>query len=519
MQTEIPRHADPDARVELVIYGATPAGIAAALSAAREGISTLLLAEGSHVGGMTASGLCTTDAVRREAYGGILLEFVGRVREFYLETYGPESATYRACRDGWWYEPNVAERVFEAMLEAQPKLTVLRDQTLESVETRSDTIVSLITLDSNGHRHTSHASVFIDASYEGDLAALAGVPYRVGRESRVEFRESLAGVVYQDWKKGVLLDNSTGEGHPGIQAYCFRQTLTSKRKNQVPIEKPSTYEAHLPDYLPLVDDFSVGRVTRIDDVTMVNALMNDKIDANGNIEGLTGLNLPGRNWDYPEASAVARAKIVRWHRDHAHGLMWFMQNDARVPQALRAEFCRWHFCADEYVHDEHQPWQIYVRQGRRIAGRALLTEHDFRIDPATGQTPHHEDSIAVAEHSFDIHPCQDRSATVNGWMEGVLWFPDKANGPAQPGQIPFGAILPKNLENLLVPVAMSATHVAFSVVRMEPVWMATGQAAGLAAAMAIRQKITPTAISVPKLQSMLLEKGQIIDYKNGRTSK
>lgn len=165
-------------------------------------------------------------------------------------------------------------------------------------------------------------------------------------------------------------------------------------------------------------------------------------------------------------------------------MMWFVQNDSRVPDSIRKQVKNWGLHAGEFTDNGNWPWQIYVRQGRRIEGRAIITQHNFTPDVKTGKTPAVENPIALGEHSFDVHPCHDRRFAVDGFMEGVLWYPQKAKGPAKPGQIPWGALLPKKLDNLVVPVAMSCTHIAMSVLRMEPVWMTTGQIAGLAAAVA-----------------------------------
>ncbi len=498
---------------DVIVYEATPGGITAALAAAREGCRTLLICSSRYIGGMTASGLCTTDAVRREAFGGIMLEFVRRVREYYLQTHGPKSDAFRLCQEGWWYEPHVAGLILRQMIDEQDHLTLLLEQQIVSVQAGpARRIASLTCRAADGVETIYSATTFIDASYEADLAAMAGVPARVGREGKDEFDESLAGVTYFDWKKGKLLPASTGQAHRGIQAFCFRHTLTDDPNNQVHVDKPRDYSDVLPDFLPLIQDIETGRVRSMEDVTMTNVLPNRKIDANGQIEGLTSFNLSGGNWDYCEATPEQRKPIIAHHRLHAHGLIYFMQNDPRVPAAFRQEFNRWHFCKDEYPDNGHQPFQLYIRQARRIIGRITLTQHDYTIAPGKTITPRHDDSIAVAEHSFDIHPCQHRSAAVDGWMEGVLWFPDKAAGPAQPGQVPYRAMLPQEIDNLLVPVGMSATHIAFSVLRMEPVWMATGQAAGLAAAMAHKGGTTAAAIDVGKLQKTLIQRGQIIAF-------
>jgi hypothetical protein len=514
-----PSLADPVSQQDVIVYGATPGGIAAALASARAGARTLLVATGRHVGGMAASGLSTTDAVRCELFkGGIMHEFVAVIREYYRETYGGDSEAYRLSRDGWWYEPRVAELAFEKMLAAEPNLTVLRERQIGTGALQIDgRRITRITLAGSGNSRQQpalevSARTFVDGTYEGDLAAAANVPYRVGREGREEFGESLAGVVYQDWKRGVLLPRSTGEAHPGIQAYCARLTLTDNPENQAIITQPDEYESLLPRYLPLLEDFAAGRSLRIRSLLSMASIPNRKVDSNGMIEAMTSYNLPGENHKYPTASPARRLELDQLHRHHALGLLWFLQHDSRVPEQMQKEVRQWHLCADEYPDDNHLPWQIYVRQGRRIEGRFMLSQHDFIVNQKTGRTPFHEDAIAVAEHSFDVHPCQSRQAAIEGWMEGVLWFPDKAHGLAQPGQVPWRAMLPKNIDNLLVPVALSATHVAFSVVRMEPLWMATGQAAGIAAAMAHHRNQDAAAIHVPDLQSLLYEMGQTLDY-------
>jgi hypothetical protein len=165
--------------------------------------------------------------------------------------------------------------------------------------------------------------------------------------------------------------------------------------------------------------------------------------------------------------------------------MWFLQNDPRVPAKVRDRLKPFGLHKGEFADNQHLPWQLYVRQGRRIEGRAIVTQRNFTVDPKLGRTPRIEQPIALGEHSFDVHPCHDRRFAVDGFMEGVLWYPKKALGPAQPGQIPWGALLPRKIDNLLVPVAMSSTHIAMSVLRMEPVWMTTGQIAGYAAAVAM----------------------------------
>ncbi|MHC5058479.1 MAG: FAD-dependent oxidoreductase [Planctomycetota bacterium] len=379
----------------------------------------------------------------------------------------------------------------DRMLEAEgERLEFKRAHHLLRAVTRDGKIVHIELEQPGGKRLLVKAQTFIDATYEGDLAAAAGVPYRVGREVRDEFGESLAGIHYMNWKTGKqIVTPDTGEASPAIQAFCARCILTRDTKKLVPFKKPESYERHLPDLLPMLNDFKSGRVRRR---ALGPPLPNQKFELNGRIDRQTSINCPGANWSWPEAGRHHRARLERFHIEHAASFAWFLQNDPRVPDKTRTLWKSAGLHADEFPDNGHWPWQIYVRQGRRIIGRAMVTQHNFARDPKTGQTPRVEHAIAIGEHSFDVHPCHDRRFAVNGWMEGVLWYPKKAFGPAQPGQVPYGAMLPEKLDNLLVPVALSCTHVAMSVLRMEPLWMTTGQIAGLAASFA-REKSTNVA--------------------------
>lgn len=471
--------SDPD----VFVYGSTPGGIAAAIEAARRGCSVVLACPKMNPGGMTASGLCTTDAVRRELFGGLVLEFIEGVREDYLREMGENSPDWPLIRDGWFYEPSVAERVFERMLGAEAEnLTWLPGRHLIEAKAFDGKVNSLELEEPNGQKHAVSAQTFIDATYEGDLAAAARVPFRVGREGREEHGESLAGIHYMNWKTGEqILTPDTGEPSPAIQAFCARSIFTDDPDKLVPLEKPETYGQHIHDLLPMLDDFESGRVKRR---TLGSKLARGKYQLNGSIDRMTSLNCPGVSWSWPEADRHHRARLEKFHLDHAASYVWFLQNDPRVPDHVRALWKTAGLHKDEFPDNGHWPWQIYVRQGRRIEGRDKVTQHNFIVNEKTGRTPFVKHPIAIGEHSFDVHPCHDRRYAVDGWMEGVLWYPKKANGPAQPGQVPFGAMVPEKLDNLLVPVALSSTHIAMSVLRMEPLWMTTGQVAGYAASVA-----------------------------------
>ena len=489
------------ASVDVFVYGSTPGGIAAAVEAARRGCKVVLACPKGHPGGMSASGLSTTDAVRRDMFGGMVREFVSFVREEYLREIGEKSPDWKLIQEGWFYEPSVAERAFARLLEGERgRLEFRPSHHLTGASVDGGRIRGVELEDPKGIRVGVIARTYIDGTYEGDLAAAANVPYRVGREGRDEFGESFAGIHYMNWRTGKqMLTPDTGEPSPAIQAYCARSIFTDDPEKKIPIEKPATYEQHLPDFLPLLDDFASGRQKGIGGT----ALPRRKIQVNGDIEALTSLNCPGVSWTWPEAQRRHREQLERFHLDHAAGFIWFLQNEPRVPAGIRDRWKRMGLHADEFADNGHWPWQIYVRQGRRIEGRARVTQHNFIVDPKTKRTPKVEGAIAIGEHSFDIHPCHDRRYAVDGFMEGVLWYPKKALGPAQPGQIPYGAMLPKKIDNLLVPVALSSTHIAMSVIRMEPVWMTTGQVAGLAAAVAKDRRLEVSGVDPDTLPPLL----------------
>lgn len=496
-----PLAAEPQ-RCDVLVYGSTPGGVTAAVEAARQGLKVILACPQKHLGGMAASGLSTTDAVRPQLFGGLVAEFIAKVRDHYAKLLADRPDEFKLINNGWYYEPSVAEWAFDQLVQAENQmLRWMPGHHLVSTSVNGRRVVSAEIEGPHKERFTVAARTFIDGTYEGDLAAAAKVPYRVGREGRAEHGEPFAGIHYMNWRTGKqIMTQDTGEPSPAIQAFCARSIFTDDPEHRVPIEKPGSYEQHLVDYEPLLTDFSNGRVARW---SWGHKLPRRKYQMNGNIEGLTSINIPGASWTWPEAERYHRQRLQQFHVDHVAGLIWFLQNDSRVPSAMREHMKPIGLHRQEFADSGYWPWQIYVRQGRRIEGRALVTQHNFMVNPTTKQTPRVEQPIAIGEHSFDVHPCQDRRFTVDGFMEGVLWYPKKAFGPAQPGQVPYGAIAPKILDNLLVPVALSCTHVAMSVLRMEPVWMTLGQIAGLAAAEAVRQRMDVAEIDPNPLPRQL----------------
>jgi hypothetical protein len=464
---------------DVLVYGSTAGGIAAALEAARRGCRVILACPKFHPGGMVASGLCTTDARQQHLYGGIVTEFIAAVRAEYARTLGESSPEWPLIREGWFYEPSVAERVFDQLINREPSLSYLRGHHLTRASVTGRCVTSIELDDPHGRKLRLTARTFIDGTYEGDLAAAAKVPYRVGREARGEYGESLAGIFYMDHKKAIQpLDvPGSGEASPAIQAYCARSIFTTDPAKLIPIEKPDTYEQHKFDLLPLLDDIAGGLKLR----SIGTPLPGRKHQMNGNIALPTSLNCPGVSWTWPEAGRHHRAALEKFHVDHAASYIWFLQNEPGVPSELREFWRKVGLHPDEFKTTGHWPWQIYVRQGRRIEGRAIVTQHNFVRETPEGRTPKIAQPIAVADYMFDVHPCHDRRYAVNGFLEGVIWYSNR-KGLAHTGQVPWGAMVPKQIDNLLVPVALSSTHVGMSVLRMEPVWMTTGQVAGLAAA-------------------------------------
>lgn len=486
----------PATECDVFVYGSTSAGIAAALHAARGGCRVLLVCPKRHPGGMLSSGLGGLDVRYRELLSGFVLEFHEARRKELRRLESAGGARWRREKPvGGGFTPSFTERVFERLLGAEgERLSFWRGHHLLGVDRASGRVRNVLLEEesASASRKLVEARTFIDASYEADLAAACGVPYRVGRESQEEFGEPLAGIRYFDARAGrEIVTADSGAASPAIQAFCARCVLTTDPEKLVPFEKPESYEQHLPDLWPLIDDFDSGRQKSRGYGKPLAGL---RWELNGSIDRPTSLNLPGANWAWPEAGRAHRRRLERFHVDHAASFFWFLQNEPRLPSHVRA---RWKLVGrhrDEFPDSDHWPWQVYVRQGRRIEGRARVTQHNFTVQRGTGLTPRCEQPIALGDYTIDVHPCHDRRFAEQGWLEGALWFREGIPSPAQPGQIPYGAMLPKTLDNLLVPVGLCSSHIGMSVARMEPVWMITGQVAGLAAAEAWRAGVDVASI-------------------------
>ncbi len=495
----------PPSEFDVVVLGDTPCGIAAAVAAARSGVSVGLVAGGEHVGGMMSSGLSITDVRIRSAHGGLFEEFLGRVEAHYVARYGRDSQPHRDCNRGLWFEPHVAEQVFQAMLAEQPRIVRLAGYRLKEATREGPRLGEIVIQNRRtGQLRQLRAETFIDATYEGDLAAAAGVEYRHGRESRQKHWEPYAGRVFLKNPGLEVLPGSTGEGDRRIQAYNYRLCMTDRPELRVAIRRPDNYR---PDpFLPLVPLAQAGKLKCLGDVIRLAPIPCGKYSAN-NRPIVRSLDLPEVNTDWPEADEQQRREIVARYRDYTLGLLWFVQHDERLPDTLRQEALRWGLCRDEFADNDHLPYSLYIREARRIVGRKTFTAHDAFLVPGGHRAPIHADSIAVADYHVDSHLVQRQAAD---WpqVEGHVYL----RPLSKPAQVPLGVMIPQRVEGLLVPGAVSATHLGFSVLRMEPVWMAMGQAAGTAAALAPARGVPVSAVPVPVLQRRLLEAGQVLCF-------
>lgn len=483
----------PDMKVDVLVYESTPSGIIAAIAASKDGWDVVILSPYKHVGGMRTSGLSMPNILNRETFGGLGREFHNRILQYYVRTYGPKSRQVRDCDGGFKFEPGVAERVFRDWL-AESGVTVLSEEYVTGVKKDGNRLLSVRTnLD-----RTISANVFVDASYEGDLLALAGVSFHVGREGRDTYDESLAGMTYPPDRKG--------QGDDQIQRFVFRLVLTDSLENQVPFTKPKNY--HRATYMVDAAMLQSNPPTSLRDVLAFNKVPNRKTDVRVGEGWLGG----SRRW--PESSVYDRKVIAEEHRDYAKGYLWFLLHDHSVPDIVKQELRRWGYSRDEFVDNENWPYQLYVREARRMVGEYTMTQRDIiekRFKP---------DGIAIGDFHIDVHPVQyvaiPRDDASEGHShrggvvgEGSVW---KA---VNPYEIPYRALLPRRSEadNLIVSVTVSSSHIGYAAIRMEPIYMMMGHAAGVAASMSLSKKRTLHDLPVDQLRKRLKAEGAILDAR------
>ena len=498
-------------KFDLIVYGGTPGGVLAAVSAAREGLRVAVLEPSKHVGGMASGGLSFTDRGKKEVIGGHALEFYLRV----------------GCHYGkpieWYPEPHVAEAVLLDMArEAGVQIfyahrlkeiggVIITDHHLTSIKME------------NGA--SFQAKLFVDASYEGDLMKRAGVSYTWGREGKGQYGESLAGVRPKETnfqfdvpvsaydEKGNLLPEiqkgprgDIGFGDRKVQAYNFRMILSRDPKNRRPFSKPADYNARRFDLLARYFEAFMahyGRSPRLDEVFIpFDLLPNNKADFNG--RGPFSTDYIGRSWDYPEASYQRRAQIWQEHVNYTKELLYFMANDHRVPKPLQQAFNKWGLARDEFVDNDNWPYQLYIREARRMVGDFVMTQKDIQEEVTK------PDAIGMGSYNSDSHNVQRYVAE-----DGTVQNEGDMEAPVKPYQIPYRILLPKKTEvtNLLVPVCFSASHVAYSTLRMEPQYMILGQAAGVAAKIAIDQGVAVQNIDTKVLTAKLRSQHAVLKWQ------
>jgi hypothetical protein len=491
------------ARYDVVVYGGTPAGICAAIAAARAEKSVVLLEQTRHVGGLSTSGLNRDEGehMDRSTFGGLCEKFTFEAAR------RSGAGTENTRRGSRVWLSRIAEQVFLEMLR-DAKVPVFFSQLLGNVRKEGARIVEIRAADGLVYQ----GSVFIDATYEGDLLAAAGVSYAVGRESQDAHGESLAGVRYMDEPIQVSPFDEQGNplfgvmpGKPPAEfaasehpiCYNVRLNLTTDPDLMAPILKPANYDPAQHELLARV--IEAGYVSRIGQVIGLYSIPGSKKrECNNRQFSFVSMSIPGAQTPWAEASFAERDRIHRLYRDYTHGMLWFLKSDPRVPQAMREDMARYGFCKDEWTDNGHWPWYLYVRAARRMKGAYLLTQDDVTRDRTK------TDVIHVGSHFIDSHHVTRYAVDANRFVnEGRMW---------QKGvtfDIPYRAITPKREEcrNLLAPVCVSATNVAFAAIRLEPTWMHLGEVSGIAAAQALDEGGAVQEIDCSKLQQRITTAG------------
>lgn len=484
---------------DVCIYGGTAAGVVAAIQSARDGLRAVVLESSNHLGGMTAGGLGWTDFGNKATVGGLACEFYRRVGRHYNTD------------EQWCFEPSVAERILNAWIE-ETGTTVLRREYLAEVRMTNGRIESIL-LESG---LIVRAKMFIDATYEGDLMARAGVRYTVGREGNSTYGETINGMqIHPKHQFDYTVDPYRIEGAPGsgllpgidpsddyvrgagdrrIQAYNFRMCLTNDPDNRRPFPRPANYDRH--DY-ELLSRYLRGGWNEI--FAKFDRIPGRKTDTNNH--GAFSTDFIGQNHAWPEASYAAREKIFQAHVTYQQGLQWFLSHDEAVPPAIREAYVEWGLPWDEFIETDGWPHALYIREARRMAGDYVMTEHHCR---GTTQV---DDPVGLGAYGMDSHNC--RRIVIDGrlWNEGDV---QAAGFP--PYGISWRAMVPRRAEctNLIVPVCLSASHIAYGSLRMEPVFMVLGQSAAIAASLTLKEKCAVQDLPYAALHEQLLNAGQAL---------
>ena len=539
----IPISAAEVSESDVCIFGGTCAGIAAAVQSARMGKKAVLLEPGTHIGGLTTGGLGATDIGNKAAVGGISREFYGRIARWYAEdsawkfetrqnyfarhSSGQASASDLTSSNAtmWTFEPHVAEAIFTQML-AEAKVPVRFQQRLASVKKAGMRITEITTENGTVFR----AKMFIDATYEGDLMAKAGVSYHVGREANSKYGETLNGVRAQtpahqfkvavdpyvkpgDASSGLLPFIQPGDGgKPGdgdrcVQTYNLRLCFTTNAANRMPVTPPGNYSPAKYELLARYLEALVasGHQPQLKEFWNPIWMPNGKTDINNN--GGFSTDFIGASYDYPEADYKTRQRIGQEHEEYIRGFLVFMASSPRVPEHLRSEMKTWGPVKDEFQDSGGWPNQLYIREARRMVSEYVMTEHNCR------GTVKADDPVGLGAYNMDSHNCQRLVKNGRAENEGDVQVAVK------PYPISYRSIVPKasECENLFVPVCLAASHIAYGSIRMEPVFMILGQSAATAASLAIEEKTSVQKVSYPILRAKLVEDKQVLEWRAAPT--
>ncbi len=521
-------------KADIIIYGGTSSAVIAAVQSHRMGRSVIIVSPDTHIGGLSSSGLGFTDTGNKEVIGGLAREFYQLIYQHYQKPgswiwqkkdgYGNRGQGSPAIdgekRTMWIFEPHVAEEAFESMI-ADNNIVVFRDEWLDresGIIKKGANIKAIRTL----NRKRFRGKVFIDATYEGDLMAAVGVSYHIGREANSVYNETWNGVqkgvfhhghyfkenidpykIPGDPSSGLLplitadTPGENGTGDTKIQAYCFRLCLTQHPENMVSVTRPEEYDSSKYELLARVA--AAGWYEYFD---KYDPIPNMKTDVNNH--GPFSSDNIGMNWDYPEASYERRKEIIREHEKYQKGLLYFMRTDPRIPADIRKTMNKWGYAGDEFKDNGYWPYNIYVREARRMIGEYVMTENDVlsnRVVPRPA---------GMGSYTMDSHNIQ-RYVTPEGFVQNEG---DIGVAPPKPYQIDLGALIPERQEcnNLLVPVCVSSSHIAYGSIRMEPVFMILGQTAATLASLAIERKKGIHDIPYEDIRKQLNADGQITEY-------
>ncbi len=522
-------------QADVIVYCDTSGGVTAAVQAARMGKSTILISPKGHPGGMTSSGLGWSDLGNVAILGGLSRDFYHRV---YLHYQKDEAWTFEKKASfanhgqgapaldpktelASTFEPKVAEAVLKQMLSEQGVQIVRGRLDLKQGVTMNNKLIESIRLEDGS---IIQGKMFIDASYEGDLMAAAGVSFTIGRESNAQYNEKGNGitgprkgnqlpkgidpyVIKGDPASGLLpgvnpdMGGAVGDGDHRLQAYCYRMVLTEVPTNHVPVTKPANYNEQ--DYELLFRAIEVGQKGAFFKTTMVPNLKTDSNNASGISCDYIGMNY-GKDWNWATLDHAQRDALAAKHRDWQLGLVWTLQNHPRVPESIRNNLAKWGLAKDEFPDNGHWPYEIYVREARRMVSDFVMNEHHCRLESPV------EDPVAMGAYTLDSHNTQ--RYVEDGMVRNEGDIQEHLKG--KPYGISYRSIVPKKGEcgNLLVPWALSASHIAFGSIRMEPVFMTLGQSAASAASLAIDAKIHVQELPYAQLKQQLLKDQQVIEY-------